>query len=115
MATRWDQPFTVTQIGGKCPCQAEGVFYGFPFYFRARHGSWTLDVVLPGDDPVCAAGPVYHADGDDPEEGWMEPWTALAILAEHWKRFVEQEIHLAGYAYEVRPLSEILRRPESMS
>lgn len=103
MTTRWDQPFTVTQIGGYCPCQADGVFYGFPFYFRARHGDWTLDVALPGNDPVCASAPVYHAEGNDPKNGWMEPEEALVILAEHWVNFLKQGIHLGGYAYEFIP------------
>lgn len=34
----------VTTFGGACPTQAEGVLPdGSAFYFRARHGRWTIE------------------------------------------------------------------------
>ncbi len=86
-------PFVVDEIGGQCPCQATGSFFGFPFYFRARHGEWGLNVVRPGGDPVVSLDLVYSASGGDAEHGSMAPWTALAILCAHWKIFVERGIH----------------------
>lgn len=70
----------IDTIGGY-PCQAEGTMNGCPFYFRARHGEWTLDVVRPGCDPSWAyEGVLHHAEGDDDKNGYMEPEAAQAIL-----------------------------------
>lgn len=62
-----------------------------PFYFRARHGDWQLDVVSVGGDAVSASlgwsAGVYRAEGDDPTNGYMEPTVAGAILGEHYAKF----------------------------
>lgn len=76
----------IDSIGGSCPCQAEGSFYGFPFYFRARHGTWTIEVAEPGEDPVCN-GTMYQAEGDDPDGGYMSLEKCAAILVENWIKF----------------------------
>lgn len=81
--------YTVTSIGGACPTQAEGVTAdGRPYYFRARHGRWTLDVGEVGWPEYCEwPGDVWDqkriADGDDPSQGWMEDTDVLSILDQH--------------------------------
>lgn len=76
---------TVSEWGGACPFQAEGTINGKPFYFRARHGSWTLEVAEVGDDPVRNAT-LYYAEGDDETHGFMKQETAAALLGkEAWK------------------------------
>lgn len=38
---------------GNCPVQAEGTIDGFPFYFRARGGSWKLSITCtPDGNPI---------------------------------------------------------------
>lgn len=72
------RPYTVTEIGGACPMQVYGKWVdGRQFYFRARHGSWTLSVAE--DDPVMGD---LIASGDDPTNGWMEWDEALALIDE---------------------------------
>ncbi len=73
----------VTSIGGMCPTQAVGTIGGNPFYFRARHGIWTLTVVKPGCDAVLpdnADDVVLYQDGDDPTHGWMDESAVRGIL-----------------------------------
>lgn len=53
--------YTVDELGGACPTQATGhLADGRPFYFRARHGEWTLHV-----------GPVGASDADDFRGNWI--------------------------------------------
>lgn len=75
--------------GGFLPTQAWGRTAGDrPFYFRARHGTWILEVGDPGwptnylewpDDCLPSAEP--FALGDDPSWGTMEQADVEAILA----------------------------------
>lgn len=70
------RPYQVTEIGGACPMQVYGDWIdGQRFYFRARHGSWSLRV--DPDDPVLGE---QIASGDDPSHGWMEWDDALALI-----------------------------------
>lgn len=80
------RPYTVESIGGACPTQAEGrTPDDRPYYFRARHGEWTLRVGEPGwptcllDWPDDGDG-TYVDSGDDDTHGWMENPAVLAIL-----------------------------------
>jgi hypothetical protein len=81
--------FIVEDIGGACPTQATGRYTESdrPFYFRARHGVWTLQVGEPGwptdycDWPEGCPELAPIANGDDPTEGWMESEDVLAIIA----------------------------------
>lgn len=84
------RPYVVEDIGGACPTQATGRTAGDrPFYFRARHGDWTLNVGEPGwpeyrnwpGDAAWNHGLV--AQGDDPSGGDMDDADVLAILDEH--------------------------------
>ena len=73
----------VTSIGGMCPTQAEGTMNGNPFYFRARHGDWTLTVVKPECDPVWLDKKddvLLFQEGDDPTNGWMDESEVRVIL-----------------------------------
>lgn len=74
--------YTINYIGGACPTQAEGVTAdGHHYYFRARHGQWTLQVATqPGADPLDAP---HRASGHDDTYGWMEDDAVLAILDAH--------------------------------
>ena len=73
------RPYTITSIGGACPTQAEGVWIdGNPYYFRARHGDWSLKVAESPDGDAVAGR--WIAGGDDPDHGWMEVDAVLAIL-----------------------------------
>ncbi len=67
MATTPDATFTVSlpelQLEGvftssSAPVQAEGHIAGIPFYFRARHNSWSFAVASSAQaDPVLVTGP----------------------------------------------------------
>ena len=95
MATaRAGRAYTIVSLGGACPTQAEGLTAdGRPYYFRARHGDWTLEVgevgwpVDYGKWPHDRQNWRQHevASGDDPSNGWMEDSDVLAILDEHLK------------------------------
>ena len=75
----------VEEWGGACPFQANGKINGFPFYFRARHGMWTLEVARVGEDPV-GNPTVYFAQGSDRTGGYMKHKTAAMLLGrEAWK------------------------------
>ncbi len=76
----------IDSCGGVCPTQADGTFDGNPFYFRARHGDWTLDVVAPGHDPVMplAEETLFSASGDDESEGYMDPDDVQRLLLHYY-------------------------------
>ena len=84
----------IESIGGCCPCQAEGTMNGYPFYFRARHGDWQLDVAEVGGDPVEASIPddpaLYRAEGDDPWDGYMPVEAAKILIQTAHIRFSAQ-------------------------
>lgn len=67
-------------ISGFCPVQGEGMVLGRPWYFRARHDSWRLEV----DEKVIAHG---DCDGDF-DGSWMP-------FSEAWKLI---RLHLDAYA-----------------
>lgn len=74
------RPYLLRTIGGACPTQAEGeTADGREFYFRARHGKWSLQVAAaPGQDAI-EDGPVVAA-GDDPSGGFMTDEDVMSIL-----------------------------------
>lgn len=89
--------FTIRDVGGFCPCQAHGYVSDkrfskketiYAYYFRARHGSWSIVVGpvnerlddqydLPKDPQELVA------EGDDDTDGWMDPTDAVALIKEH--------------------------------
>lgn len=78
--------------GGVCPFQAIGEICWHPFYFRARHGEWTLDFAKPGKDPIENSFHGYR--GDDPSEGYMKEEDFLKLINEcgtEFKKFLEHE------------------------
>lgn len=75
----------IKTIGGACPFQAEGVWDDQFFYFRARHGEWTLEIGPTSDDAVWGE---LIAEGDDPTGGHMSDKDARSIIEnayEAWK------------------------------
>ncbi len=60
---------------GAMPNQVEGTIDGEYFYFRARHGEWTLDL---GGKPI-AEGSGEKLGLWQSEPGWWEPEDALAF------------------------------------
>jgi hypothetical protein len=78
--------YRVDSIGGICPTQSEGMTaFGRPFYFRARHGDWTLEFGGHGDpaDLHRWRSEELIAEGDDPSQGCMSDEEVLAILDVH--------------------------------
>lgn len=48
------------------PLQVEGIYHGHPFYFRARHGHWSLGIGPAGADldaAVMASFKAFQATG----------------------------------------------------
>lgn len=92
--------YTVESIGGMCPTQAEGRYTDSdrPYYFRARHGRWTLTVGEPGwptdfDLSDVVGWPDEHAaSGDDPTRGAMAHADVLAIIAANVPVAIEGEV-----------------------
>lgn len=94
--------YTVESLGGECPTQAEGRYTDSdrPYYFRARHGRWTLEVGDPGwPTDYCQwpdmDRPHRHglvAEGDDPTRGAMAHADVLAIIAANVPVVIEGEV-----------------------
>lgn len=85
--TRQDTAFTVERIGGSAPTQASGRVLSTdrPYYFRARHGAWTLEVGAPGEPTpyIDWASSTVTARGADDTFGAMDNRAVLALLREH--------------------------------
>lgn len=96
-AANADPRFTVSEIGGAMPTQAQGVYEnGQPYYFRARHGSWVLHLGVAGgptDYEDWFGEGVIVADGDDPTHGCMADEDVLAILAANAPTAPENPAH----------------------
>lgn len=86
--------YVVESLGGLCPAQAVGrLADDRPFYFRARHGEWSLEVGAPGADPngdwhgYVRPGTqdlaLAIAVGEDPTDGRMPEATIRQLLQEH--------------------------------
>ena len=90
LATILPDYIKVHSSGGVCPFQAIGTVCDHPFYFRARHGDWTIDFAEIGKDPVEES---FHGyTGDDPAEGYMKEEEFLKIILEcgaEFKKYVE--------------------------
>jgi len=65
----------IDHIAGVCPVQADGTVNGRPFYFRARHGSWSFVGALHGDPVEVYSG----------SHGFLQEatWGAHAQAADH--------------------------------
>lgn len=88
--------FTILSVGGYCPCQAHGYVRDgimkhkstYAFYFRARHGEWYISVGPvnePHDDKYDMPKEPSEvvAQGEDDDDGWMDPTDAVALIKEH--------------------------------
>jgi hypothetical protein len=70
---------------GAMPNQIEGTLDdGRLFYFRARHGHWTLRVAAEAGGELYIGTPVV--EGDDEDAGW---WSAAETLEVFKKAIVE--------------------------
>lgn len=81
--------------GGYCPVQAEGTVNGNPFYFRARHGDWSLHITAPNTDPVILPNThddsLFRASGYDSTHGWMDTESeVLPLLLKQFKEFASE-------------------------
>jgi hypothetical protein len=82
-------------LSGTCPVQAEGTIDGLPFYFRARHDSWTFTVAATADgnpvevwnDPTKG----YHYKENYGEPGGFD---AGYMPHEEARQFIEQAADL---------------------
>lgn len=82
-------PIYIRELGGSCPYQAYGAFYGNPFYFRARHGTWHLSVAKPGENPVMTSS-LFYFDGVDASGGFMNTSEALAAIGKAFEAFTDK-------------------------
>lgn len=77
------------RLGGLCPVQGEGIVDGLPWYFRARHSSWTFSAAeQAGIDPVdvsCGFARGFNLEspyGDGPHDaGYMPDEEAVDFIA----------------------------------
>ena len=79
-------------LGGACPVQADGWIGGHPFFFRARHSSWSLEIAAdPAGDPLDVR---FH---DAP--GWLrdQPWSCAELPAGMERDPDCDHIHCAGW------------------
>jgi hypothetical protein len=79
--------FTIENLGGAAPIQASGRLRdGRPFYFRARHGEWEIEVGPPGG-AVDGAGVGERrwlvAKGADRSGGYMPEEDVRSLLRQH--------------------------------
>lgn len=85
-------------LGGNCPVQAEGMFDGLFFYFRARGEQWQFHVGRSQDlvmvAPVFRVNkPYVRSDGAPPEwgaAGWMPEDEALDFIIAEVAAFRER-------------------------
>lgn len=66
----------IASLGGNCPVQATGTVAGVPFYFRARHGHWRVEIGPGNTDRMCAAIYSARAAGET-----LDGQTAAAVEA----------------------------------
>jgi hypothetical protein len=65
------------------------MFYGCPFYLRARHGEWTIDVCKTKGDPVMN-GELLHLEGDDDTDGYMTVEEGMRIVGSTLMAFIDK-------------------------
>lgn len=60
--------------------QYEGHLFGHPFYFRQKHGAWSINVVLPGRNPIRPDEGSFIVAHDEGNEE-ISPVDALLVIA----------------------------------
>jgi hypothetical protein len=61
-----------TTYFGAMPNQAYGTLNGQRFYWRARHGDWTLYTATSDEELFIPGRFTIAADGEDPKAGWWD-------------------------------------------
>jgi len=75
--------YTIDYIGGMAPTQAEGTLSdGRKFYFRARHGGWSLRVSTSPTNFDYLYSPCI-AEGVDKTHGGMSNQSVIEILDQY--------------------------------
>ncbi|NHZ83634.1 hypothetical protein F2P44_30850 [Massilia sp. CCM 8695] len=82
-------------LAGQSPLQGSGRVDGFPWYFRARGSSWSLEIVDDKDvDPeqlpcvgVLPGWLVEEDYGRWPQAGYMTPMTAWPLIEKCIEKF----------------------------
>ena len=93
MAGETKKEIVIESLGGLCPVQANGTIDGEPFYFRARHEHWRVEIG-PGNTHLVVeameAHPHDRAEWDRVEG--LPTW-------EYEERYSDEE-YAAGYMTE---------------
>ena len=76
--------YSITRCYSSMPNQAEGKLNGDYFYFRARHGYWTLSVGDTFEDSIDGK---TLAEGEENRAGWWSEATCLAFVTTLLERF----------------------------
>lgn len=91
--------------GGAVPFQGFGTWLGYPFYFRYRGGWASLDIGMPGGDPL---DPTLWSAGVDYGEnlsGWLDFSEFVLLLA-----YLSQRLEKASFPFQFRVIS---REPDA--
>ena len=87
-------------IGGNCPVQSEGKWYGRPYYFRARGDRMQMHIAVNSDTEALDDDAWYYEEdfGDGPyDAGWAEHHECLAFMARAFAKW--NEVHpMNGHA-----------------
>lgn len=85
----------IIDLGGQAPVQAEGRITDRPFYFRARHSSWSLSVAAtPEGDPIEACF------GREPGWFYEAEWSCAQLPPEREDIAWEGEDAAGWYPYD---------------
>ena len=85
----------ITWLDGYAPVQAEGTFFGVPFYFRARGNYWAVTTAKDSEshnvfDGTMKRGGFFiekkYSDNEF-DASWMPHEDALCFITEAYKAF----------------------------
>ena len=71
----------IKRIYGSAPVQGEGTVGGKPFYFRARHGGWSMSIGIGMDKPDAEdKNAEWFKEGDWDNASWMSHEDARMLI-----------------------------------
>jgi len=71
----------IKRIYGNAPVQGEGTIAGKPFYFRARHGGWSMSIGVGMDKPDADDKDAeWFREGEWPNASWMPHEDARKLI-----------------------------------